>query len=948
MPTTTASVVSDSRSPQSPVSTSFSNDNKRQIRSNRDARSPTPNSSPDTKNHKSVLISQNPTATSKTSLYGRAGGAYIPPARLRALQASITDRSSEDYQRMTWEALKKSINGLVNKVSVANIKNIIPELFSENLIRGRGLLCQSIMKAQTASLPFTPVYASLIAVVNTKFPVIGDLLLNRLLAQFRRAFRRSDKTVCLASSKFIAHLVNHRVANEIIALQILTLLIERPTDDSVEVAVGFMREVGTFLTEESPKATNAVFERFRSILHESQIDKRTQYMIEVLFQVRKDKFKDNLAIPEGLDIVEEADQITHMVSLPDELVTEDILNVFKLDPDFLDSEEKYQAMKREILGDDSDESGSGSASDADGSDEDEEEAEAGFEDAQKKLVIQDETNTNLINLRRGIYLTIMSSLNFEECAHKLMKLNIQSGQEIELCNMIIECCSQERTYVNFYGLLGERFCRINQGWASSFAQAFEETYKTIHRFETNRLRNTAKYFSHLLATDALTWQVFALVRITEAETTASSRIFLKTIFQDLSESFGLKKLRERLFDKTMTITVATSGGMALRGAFDGLFPKDNPKNTRFAINYFTSIGLGSLTEDLREHLKNAPKLILQQKQAIDSSSDSSSDSDSDSSDSDSESDSSGSQDSSSSSSSDSSSDSLSGSETDTSDAGQKQSFNRRRASPKSTQNRSNHSPRSVRRVASHHLTRSTSPHRRDRSISSGAPFKNDTDRNKNQSRDRYRERSRDRSIARGRDRSIDRGRDRSIDRGRDRSIDRNRDRSIDRGRDRSIDRGRDRSIDRNRDRSIDRGRDRSIDKSRSRIHDRSRSRSVNHRLDRGRNYRQSSSRDRSRSRSIDRSRNRNRGLNTSRSRSPSIHRRRRSPSQSPRSRSPPGRATRKRLSRRSPSLSPSESSSSYRGEYRRKPSPDSSVSPAHRRAVHRSDSRDRKRSRRDS
>ncbi|OAJ42711.1 hypothetical protein BDEG_26130 [Batrachochytrium dendrobatidis JEL423] len=803
MPTTTASVVSDSRSPQSPVSTSFSNDNKRQIRSNRDARSPTPNSSPDTKNHKSVLISQNPTATSKTSLYGRAGGAYIPPARLRALQASITDRSSEDYQRMTWEALKKSINGLVNKVSVANIKNIIPELFSENLIRGRGLLCQSIMKAQTASLPFTPVYASLIAVVNTKFPVIGDLLLNRLLAQFRH----------------------------------------------------------------------------------------------------------NLAIPEGLDIVEEADQITHMVSLPDELVTEDILNVFKLDPDFLDSEEKYQAMKREILGDDSDESGSGSASDADGSDEDEEEAEAGFEDAQKKLVIQDETNTNLINLRRGIYLTIMSSLNFEECAHKLMKLNIQSGQEIELCNMIIECCSQERTYVNFYGLLGERFCRINQGWASSFAQAFEETYKTIHRFETNRLRNTAKYFSHLLATDALTWQVFALVRITEAETTASSRIFLKTIFQDLSESFGLKKLRERLFDKTMTITVATSGGMALRGAFDGLFPKDNPKNTRFAINYFTSIGLGSLTEDLREHLKNAPKLILQQKQAIDSSSDSSSDSDSDSSDSDSESDSSGSQDSSSSSSSDSSSDSLSGSETDTSDAGQKQSFNRRRASPKSTQNRSNHSPRSVRRVASHHLTRSTSPHRRDRSISSGAPFKNDTDRNKNQSRDRYRERSRDRSIARGRDRSIDRGRDRSIDRGRDRSIDRNRDRSIDRGRDRSIDRGRDRSIDRNRDRSIDRGRDRSIDKSRGRIHDRSRS---------------------------------------SRSRSPSIHRRRRSPSQSPRSRSPPGRATRKRLSRRSPSLSPSESSSSYRGEYRRKPSPDSSVSPAHRRVVHRSDSRDRKRSRRDS
>ena len=36
-------------------------------------------------------------------------------------------------------------------------------------------------------------------------------------------------------------------------------------------------------------------------------------------------------------------------------------------------------------------------------------------------------------------------------------------------------------------------------------------------------------------------------------------------------------------------------------------PRDNPRDTRFAINFFTSIGLGALTEDLRAHLKNAPK-----------------------------------------------------------------------------------------------------------------------------------------------------------------------------------------------------------------------------------------------------------------------------------------------------------------------------------------------------
>ena len=33
------------------------------------------------------------------------------------MQQNITDKSSEPYQRLAWEALKKSINGLINKVS---------------------------------------------------------------------------------------------------------------------------------------------------------------------------------------------------------------------------------------------------------------------------------------------------------------------------------------------------------------------------------------------------------------------------------------------------------------------------------------------------------------------------------------------------------------------------------------------------------------------------------------------------------------------------------------------------------------------------------------------------------------------------------------------------------------------------------------------------------------
>lgn len=64
------------------------------------------------------------------------------------------------------------------------------------------------MKSQMASPSFSAVYAALVAVVNSRLPDIGKLLLTRLVLQFKRAYKRNDKPVCAAAVKFIAQLVN--------------------------------------------------------------------------------------------------------------------------------------------------------------------------------------------------------------------------------------------------------------------------------------------------------------------------------------------------------------------------------------------------------------------------------------------------------------------------------------------------------------------------------------------------------------------------------------------------------------------------------------------------------------------------------------------------------------------------------------------------------------------
>ncbi|KAL8548520.1 hypothetical protein ACS0TY_007718 [Phlomoides rotata] len=333
---------------------------------------------------------------------GRSGGVYIPPFKLARMMKEVEDKSSIEYQRMTWDALRKSINGLVNKVNATNIKNIIPDLFAENLIRGRGLFCRSCMKSQMASPGFTDVFAALVAVVNTKFLEVGGLLLRRIILQLQRAYKRNDKPQLLAAVKFIAHMVNQQLVHELIALELLTLLLESQLMIVLKWLLALSQNLDpcsrTFLLEDCMLVVcpPGIFERFRGILHEGEIDKRVQFLIEGQFALRKAKFQGYPAIRPELDIVEQEDQLTYEVSLLDEIDHEVALDIFKPDPQFSENEKRYEELKKQLLGEESDdEADEDEDAYADSDYEDDEESE---EEDEEQMKITDETETNLVNL----------------------------------------------------------------------------------------------------------------------------------------------------------------------------------------------------------------------------------------------------------------------------------------------------------------------------------------------------------------------------------------------------------------------------------------------------------------------------------------------------------------------------------------------------------------------
>lgn len=81
--------------------------------------------------------------------------------------------------------------------------------------------------------------------------------------------------------------------------------------------------------------------------------------------------------------------------------------------------------------------------------------------------------------KNQIYLVITSSLGFEECTHKLLKLNLREGQEVDVCNMIIETCNRDTWMNQFFPNVAQRLCMIDQKWRDAFSQCFVEQVISI-------------------------------------------------------------------------------------------------------------------------------------------------------------------------------------------------------------------------------------------------------------------------------------------------------------------------------------------------------------------------------------------------------------------------------------------------------------------------------------
>lgn len=478
--------------------------------------------------------------------------------------------TSKELQKNNWGTIGAHVDSVIDNLDDTNIVNSFKSILNVNVIRGKKLVVRYILKYQIQNdIPF--IYATFSYMLNAELAEFGEILTQEATVKFIDGYREKDNRKAMTMVTFLAECFNYEMIHEIVVLQLLHILLENFEDMSLSIVIQLLRISGKRLLEVSKTAHNMVFEKLRELLQSGHLSQSIAQSLESLFDLRRSNYNEvrwtGLSLPGPL----KNNIHTFMIDREDIRKHSKLLGTFEFDPNFLETEKGYESWKNNIL------------------------SKLHFDQAEVQeqqdeihpLVVKDMTSDEDIEFKKNIYLILKSSLSSDEAAHKIIQRRVPDQQKYRVVDILIKSNYQEPTYSKFYGLLSEKLCASHRSWKPAFERIFAENYRGCDELEPTQLRTLGKFWGHLLASDYLGFEVFSNVHLNEEETNAPQRILLKFLLLELVAELGIDQLQARFKEEY------------IQSFLHGLFPRQNVSNIRYSINYFTAIGLGILTEQMR-------------------------------------------------------------------------------------------------------------------------------------------------------------------------------------------------------------------------------------------------------------------------------------------------------------------------------------------------------------
>ncbi|KAF9414064.1 suppressor of glycerol defect [Podila epigama] len=430
-------------------------------------------------------------------------GKYVPPhlraaaaaaaaaeSGASALAKAIPRQNTEELQR-----LRRQMQGLLNKLSESNIESILMDI--EGLYRKypRADVTEAITELILASISskanlldsfvilYATVVASLYRLVGIEFAahfiqtLVEQFDEHHALASSTKSTEMTDETLsavkqCTNLIVLVSELYNMQVIACVLVYELICWFMTELSEMNVELVVKIVKTSGYQLRQDDPTTLKTIIQDFTVLANQAStkagsttpISSRTRFLLETLTALKANRMKgpSSNSTTSGT-IAESTTRMKKFLSgLSKKRTTfpSEPMRVGLTDIRQIGTKGKWwlvgSSWKNNMVGEECTPR-TQSSSTADDMLE--------AEDELLKLARKNKMNTDV---RRSIFVVLMSSEDYLDAFERLIKLNLKEVQQREIVRVLLHCAGNEAVHNPYYTLVGQRLCQHDHSFKVTF------------------------------------------------------------------------------------------------------------------------------------------------------------------------------------------------------------------------------------------------------------------------------------------------------------------------------------------------------------------------------------------------------------------------------------------------------------------------------------------------
>ncbi|KAI0359869.1 MIF4G-domain-containing protein [Trametes cingulata] len=497
-----------------------------------------------------------------------SGSKYVPP-HLRKRAEAENGQMSEAQLKLT-----KQLKGLLNRMSEQNIASIVDgveEIYRNNRRHDvtetlTKLIVEGISSHSMHLDQYVVLHAAFVSALHKLIGIeFAAFFVQHVVASYDKHFAAmndpsnanaqappsEDEPVgkeCSNLVVLLSELYNFQVISSVLMYDVIRALLDGDlTEFKVDLLLKVARNSGQQLRQDDPTALKSIIQIVHSKLPSdtSALSSRTRFMVETLSNLKNNKIKKAAGQTAGNEAVERMKKFLSGLSKKRHVMSHEPLRVSLEDLRSADTKGKWWLVGAAWGGDPLvDRQHEAQAQTADAPPPD-----APSENALLKLARKQGMNTDI---RRGIFVVLMSSDDYMDACERLSQLKLTEVQQREIIRVILHCCGNEKQYNPYYALVVQQLCRLSHshkitlqfclwdflrdmgettvGGAEILKNLSEDDRAgfNVKSISSTRMRNVARAYGWWLAKDCCTLAILKPVDFTVLK--PQSQAFLREMF----------------------------------------------------------------------------------------------------------------------------------------------------------------------------------------------------------------------------------------------------------------------------------------------------------------------------------------------------------------------------------------------------------------------------------